>query len=275
MKKQIRVRYEMLKRVVEFGTAHHELFPESSTAQQALADVTAAVAAIDAHATEKLLAAQEGQRAKIAARQALRAAMLDIARTARFARRTRRLGEHGFLMPRRESYDSLIRTARTFIEEGEANLDVLVQLGLAPTAFSDLRVLLETLEATLKGRTGGRRGVAESQAGILQALAQGTEAALVLDAVLTNALKDDPATFAGWIRSRRIVDGVSKHPHPADAAPPAPVAGTAPATDASAPAADSPHTDAPDAAPAEPADATPGAGPAETPVPLDPLRRAS
>ena len=49
MTKSQKARHEMFVRVRDFGAAHTQLFPESSTGGKSFQQVTAAVAAIDAH----------------------------------------------------------------------------------------------------------------------------------------------------------------------------------------------------------------------------------
>lgn len=256
MKRTEQARYDMLKRVRDFGAAHQALFPESSAGGHAMAAIARVVAAIDTHAKERVLAAKEGRHTRRVARRALRTAMLDIVRTARAASLRAPGEENKFVMPSRGSTASLLTAARTFIDEGHRQIERLVPLGLAPTAFVDLGVLADTLEAEVAGRANGRTSVAHHQAGIGVALAEGIQAVRMLDAVVANVLKADPALYAGWERARRVVVGSSRRSADGEP-PPASVTSDAPVVAMGA---------APGAAAEEPADAA---------VPIAPERRVS
>ena len=178
MTRKERVRYEMLLRVQEFGAAHRELFPESSTGGKTFAKVAEATAQIiDAHMMTKALGAQEGRQAKTAARAAVRQAMRAIVRTARDIARTAPLEDHRFQMPTRQSDVALLAAARRFLNEVQAVQDRFVTLGLPSSFVSDLAQQVHAFEAAMRGRLAGRSRVASAQAGIRAALAWSIEAA--------------------------------------------------------------------------------------------------
>src|SRR5260221_1044077 len=71
-------RYDMLNRVCDFGAGHADVFPASSLGGKMFARVTAAVAALDEHASARGSndgAVRDGARAKFAARETLRGAL--------------------------------------------------------------------------------------------------------------------------------------------------------------------------------------------------------
>ena len=65
-------RYAMLARIRDFGEVHRDLFPESSEGGQAFATVAAAVTKLGTHTRSRMTSTREGQRARVAARDALR-----------------------------------------------------------------------------------------------------------------------------------------------------------------------------------------------------------
>ena len=210
MTKTERVRYEMLLRVRDFGTSQAAAFPESSTGEQVFAKVAQAVAEIDAHARGKLLAAQEGRRAKAAARATVRRWMLAIARTARDVARGTPGLEKTLAMPRSHSDVALVTSAHTFLDTADSIKDQLVRLGLPVNFLAEFREAVNTFENAMAGRCAGRGSVAAGQAGIEAALVEGMNAARTLDVVVTNTLGHDPVLFARWQRDRRLVEGKSK-----------------------------------------------------------------
>lgn len=206
MTTQERVRYEMLSRVHDFGIAHKERFPESSSAGQAFAIVAKAIEAIDTHAVSKLMSVREGRREQAARRKIIRSRMRAIARTSRGVR-TASGAVLGLQMPRRMSDVAVLAAARAFVSEGEAHQTQLEALGLRANCLSELRTAADDLGAALAERRAGRTGVAIAQAGIRDALGLGLNAARTLDIVMANAFESDPVTFAGWQRARRVVLG--------------------------------------------------------------------
>ena len=88
MTRQQRYRYEMFVRVRDFGAAHKELFPESSTGGQWFAEVSGAVAAIDGHLKNRIVAVADSRRVKSTTRAAVLDYMKTIALTARQVTKT-------------------------------------------------------------------------------------------------------------------------------------------------------------------------------------------
>lgn len=248
MTRHERVRYEMLLRIRDFGAAHREQFPESSSGSQAFATVAEAVADVEAHATAKLVKVREGQRDRAARRSIMLSRMRTIARTSRGIR-TASGAILTLQMPRRRSDVAVITAARAFLREAEAHHDRLVVLGLPTTCLAELREATEAFAASMAERRAGRSGVAGAQAGITAAIARGTDAAHTLDIVVLNTLGHDPVAFATWQRDRRVVEGK----------------GRSPSTGGGLPAAAEPRGDGPAA--------TEAATSAETSA--DPLRKAS
>src|SRR5437667_12814078 len=79
-------RYEMLKRVREFGTAHANLFPKASLALEMLKSIGATLDELSQHTASQASgvgAAREGSSTKAVARETLRENLDAISRTAR------------------------------------------------------------------------------------------------------------------------------------------------------------------------------------------------
>ena len=226
-------RFDMLLRVRDFGTAHRGRFPESSTAGKAFAAVSAAVTTLEAHATARVLAAEEGKKAKRAA----------------------------FRLPKQRSDQAWLTSARAFIREGEAVKARFVTFGMPDTFVTNLQELTGSFEQAIRGWRVGKSGLA-ALAGIKTALGQGLDAARTLDVVLANSLDDDPVLLAAWARARRVeakprttrVSAKSAATSTGDAPPPAapaPAPAEAATTPEPAAVAAAPETAAP-AAPVAP-----------------------
>jgi hypothetical protein len=207
MKRQQKHRYEMFVRVRDFGAANSALFPSSSTGGRAFARVTAAVAEIEGHLKNRVVARAEARKIKATTRAAVVASMRTITATGRRAARWE--GAKGaFRMPRVRSAKALVHTARALADEARKREAEFVRLGLPATFISDFDALVNTLEQAVNTRMNSVHQRRWAQAGLASAFAQGLEDIRELDVVVPNALRDDTARLAQWQRARHI-DGQS------------------------------------------------------------------
>lgn len=231
MDKAQRYRYEMLARVSHFGTDHKDLFPESSMGGHRFADVTAAVAAIDANLEGSILARAEARRMKATTRAAVVNAMKTIALTARRMLRAEP-GENPFRIPRHGSFKVEVATAKIFIQAAKARQEQFTSFGLPATFISDLESRVSEMQKALDLRLNSKTSRRRATVGLNTAIARGVEAARDLDAIVMNAASENPVVFAAWQAARQIEGRSSSAP--ADA--------TTPAASAATPAAPDPAT---------------------------------
>jgi hypothetical protein len=151
-----------------------------------------------------VLTAEEGRRAKGAARQLLVDRLSTIARTARLMAKHAPGADAVFQVPADSSDLALLTAARAAITACEAALDRFVLLGLPKTFVAELQELTDSFEQAVHGRRAGKTGRAAAQAGIRTAQVLGMDAIRTLDIVVTNTLKDDPVSLAVWKRDRVI-----------------------------------------------------------------------
>ena len=204
MTKYEKLRYEMFQRVRDFGNAHRQEFPDGSMGGKAFRGVEAAIAQIEANATAKVLTAEEGRKAKAAARLMLTDRLSTIARTARLMAKRVPGSDAVFQVPIDSSDLALLTSARAFITECQAALDRFVLLGLPKTFVTELQELTDSFEQAVLGRRAGKTGRAAAQAGMKAAQALGMDAIRTLDIVVTNTLKGDPVSLTTWKRDRVI-----------------------------------------------------------------------
>jgi peptidyl-tRNA hydrolase len=203
MKKQQRYKHEMFVRVRDYGMAHAALFPESSTGSQTFARVTAAVAAIDDHLKNRVVARADARKVKATTRAAVLDGMKTLALTARRVTRPEP-GTSPFRMPKRRTVKVEIATARAFIAEAEKRHEQFVRFGLPSTFVSDFGALVDDLQRAVDVRLSSRTGRRQAQAGIETALAEGLEAVRDLDAIVAIATRQDPVVYAAWQTARHI-----------------------------------------------------------------------
>ncbi len=183
MTKLQRHKYECFVRVRDYGKAHAVLFPESSTGGQKFAEVTAAVAAIDEHLKNRVVARAEARKVKVVTRKAVVESMKTLALTARRVLR-QEPGVNPFRVPQRRTAKTDIATARAFIEEAERRKDQFIRFGLPPTFISDFRVLVDQLQDAVDVRLNAKSTRRGAKAGIAATLAEGLETIRDLDAIV-------------------------------------------------------------------------------------------
>ena len=235
MTKTQRYRYEMFVRVRDFGRAHSELFAESSTGGKTFAHVAAAVAAIDDHMKNRVVAKAEARRGESATREAVFSGMKTIAKVARRVTRgttTARI----FVMPRRRSFKVELATAKAFAEQAEKRQEQFLRFGLPPVFVSDFSALVNELQQTESVRLSSKTLKRQAQEGIREVIKDTLNDVRDLDALVEIAMRHDPVSLAAYDSARRIEGQGSSKKASAVKVPEqaiAPVAETAPA-DASA-----------------------------------------
>jgi|GEM_PF-922300 len=204
MLKQQQQRYQLFLRVRDFGAQHAQAFPASSTAGQAFATVTEAIAAIDQQSTARLVSTHAGKKALAAARKDVRDRLNAIARTAGRIGKDDPAARGVFQLPERRSDHALLETARTFIRDGEAVSAQWVALGLPETTIPDLTKAVEALEQAVNARRQGQSGVKTAASAVVEALERGFEAVRELDVLVANTFEPDSLILAEWTRERRV-----------------------------------------------------------------------
>jgi hypothetical protein len=203
MTKQQRFKYEMFVRVRDYGTAHTDLFPASSTGGQTFAQVTEAVSAIDDHLKNRVVATAEARKVKAATRAAVFDYMKTLALTARRVTRSEP-GPNPFRIPRRRSLKVEISTARAFSEEAAKREEQFIRFGLPRTFVSDFRARVDELQQAVDTRLSSKTTRRQAKAGIQSMLAQGLEAIRDLDAIVAIGAHQDPVAFGAWQSARHI-----------------------------------------------------------------------
>jgi hypothetical protein len=208
MRKEQRYRHEMFVRVRDFGVANAARFPESTSGGQMFAQVAAAVDAIEAHLTRRVMARTEASRVKATTREAVTRYMHALAATGRRVAKSEK-GVNPFRMPARKSAASILAAARVFIEEAERRQAQFVQFGLPEGFIGEFRTHVDDLERAINAQLNSRSARRRAQAGIENTLADGLDVIRNLDVIVANVMRDDPTSLAGWDGARRI-DGLNR-----------------------------------------------------------------
>ena len=212
MKKHERTKYEMLRRVRDFGAAHRELFPETTPGGQAFQAIANAIEEFDTNVVTRALVVKQGREDMVVARAAIRREMRVIARTGRSLRKAAVPSARKLRMPGQVSGVALLGAAETFLKESEPHREALLSLGMPATALSTLRESMDSLDAALTVRGEGRRAAKSASEAIKRAFANAGTALATLDIVVPNLVERDSVLFAGWMRDRVVVNGQHKRP---------------------------------------------------------------
>lgn len=211
------LRYEMFLRVREFGHAHRQLFPASSTAHTSFAALAAAVDRIKTHTTAATLTAAEGRKTKKMLREAINDRLIAIVRTSRELS-TEHL-DVTFRLPAKGSDARLLATAQAFIRDCQAVKDQFVALDLPDNFDTELQQLVDRFEEVAGGRRAGKARVKTANLGLQAAMADAYRVIRRLDVVVANRLKDDPVLLAVWKTERRVTGHGSATPVPTSEGP--------------------------------------------------------
>jgi len=194
-------RYDMLKRVRNFGEVRAADFPETTLGHELFAEVAAALKDLDANATNQASganAAVGGTKSKGTIREELRDALAAINRTAReLAYNTPGL-EDKFRLPRSSTDQALLNAARAFAADAAPLSAAFIRHEMPANFLEELRTLIEAFEAAINHQATAKGTRVSATAGIDTSLTRGVKAVRRLDALIQNKYRDDAATLAAW-----------------------------------------------------------------------------
>jgi hypothetical protein len=198
-------RYDMLIRVRNFGTNYGQLFPESSLARQAFADLSAAIDQVQAQqVAERTATASAAATRTASAREALNERLVKIAATARVISETN--GDLGglFQVVDATSDQQLLTTGHGFVKNAEPFTAAFVAHGMPPTFVTDLQASIEAFDRALRDRGTGRNEQTAARAGIRTAMAAARAALRKLDVIVANHTGLEASVREVWERERRV-----------------------------------------------------------------------
>jgi hypothetical protein len=185
--KQLR-RYEMLFRVMKFGAARQDRFPESTRVGEAFAIVTTAVKQLEGRAVAQMLLKREGARARAATRAELQRLLESISRTASIIQANSPELPHAFEMPKKKSAQALLTAARAAAQHLEPVAPQLVEHGLPQTVVADFTAARDAYAEAVGRRGVGKSESAASRKAIETTLDDALAAARRLDVMVANLL---------------------------------------------------------------------------------------
>ncbi len=194
-------RYNMLKRVRNFGELRAADFPDTSLGHELFAEIATALKELDANATNQASganAAVGGTTTKGMIREELRDALVAINRTARaLAYETPGLDDK-FRLPRSSSDQALLNAARAFAADATPLSAAFIRHEMPANFLAEIQSHIQSLEAAHDSHATAKDVRVSATVGIDTALTRGITAVRRLDAVIQNKFRDDQATLAAW-----------------------------------------------------------------------------
>ncbi len=190
--------YQMLTRVVDFGTKHVGEFPQFTAANEIVAALGSAVAKLSQQLSSQVLGQAQirvSRQARISAREALRAQLERMDQTAQA------LNIDKFQLPSKRTDSALIAAGRAFAADAESLKGEFLQHGLR---LEDLKAAVQELESAIQGQTQGRAIRSSAIREFERTMEDAQEQLQRLEALVVNTLQDNPAALASWEVARRI-----------------------------------------------------------------------
>lgn len=193
--------YQMFVRVRDFGEANANAFPSDSLGGRKFAALKDVINELDRRGTDETSgrdAAKVSTEGKKGARESLRALMEAISQTAKRMAVSTPGMENSFRMPRTNSDQSLLNTARAFVADAGPLKDQFIEWEMPDTFVEDLSAAIESFEHYVNAKNLNRNKSMTATAAIDEANKRGKQIVNDLDALVRNKFRDNPATLAAW-----------------------------------------------------------------------------
>lgn len=199
--------FAMLVRSRDFVQVREGLFPEGSVGRKAFNALVAALKKIAEFNGAKQSMRWETRDTRLVAKNALKAQLAAIARSARVLAKDVPDADAKFRLPQRQSDVAVHQSGLLFLKEAAVVKDTFINCGLPATFLEELQQAVTAFEQAIAGRSNARTGSVVSRKEIAALLKEGIDAVRSLDALVANALGNDRLAMNEW-KGKRHVDRV-------------------------------------------------------------------
>ena len=207
MDNQTTKRYEMLKRVRDFGAAQAAAFAEGSFGRELFATIAQVVTELDGQTVNRETGrgtAQSIAATKSGVREDLREMILAINRTARvLAFETPGL-ENQFRLPRGTNDQALLNAARAFAADAAPLKAAFLKHEMPADFIERLTQLIAGFEKVSTEKASAVGSHVTAKIAMDETVARGLQAVRQLDVVIRNKFNGDPAMLANWTRASHV-----------------------------------------------------------------------
>jgi hypothetical protein len=217
-------RYDMLRRVRDFGAAHAADFPANSlgsTLFTAIGATVAEIAQVASTRTSSAGASRQGTESKDLARDSLLEEMEALTLTARAMALDNPGLENQFRIPRNASDQDVLNTARAFLADATPRAAEFTRHEMPVNFLDHLREAIADMEQLITERNHHREGQVSGTAALALIIARGMKQVKQVNAVVHNKYRNDPVTLAAWTSASHVEQRRRKSASP-DAPPPSP-----------------------------------------------------
>jgi hypothetical protein len=218
----------MMKSVSRF-ILEHPIAPPNVRVTALNGEITAAITAIEAAATNQLDGSGEASGGVAARRDIyrdLRDYAKDVCRVARSLDATAHPGiAEQFVLPRSKAYTVFIAFVQAMIGNATPLEAELIAHGLPATFLADLNALITAFESGTNAKLDGQQTQVGGTSGLLYRASLGLEACIKLDAIIRAHFRNDPVMLDIWTHARHI-QAAPQPEEPGTIPPPSPGEGT-------------------------------------------------
>ena len=214
---------DMLRRVKNFGTAHVGDFPAGSVGAKKFSEVSAAVPDVDEKGANQVSGANTakgGTKLEVRLHALLHT---DLAAINKNAHTLADLGtpdlDAKFRMPRSAGHQAILNAARAFAKDALPLKAQFISLSMPADFLDTLNAHITAFEGARTTQSDGQRQRGGATGGIEDTVHTSLVAARVLDTIVRNTYRNNPAVLAEWT----IASHVEHAPQHAQPQPPPPV----------------------------------------------------
>lgn len=194
----------MLVRSDRFVQERPGLFPEGSQGSKASNTLSTVLEQIGAFNSAKQKKGREVRTTKRLAKEALRAQLLTITRSARVLAKTVPDADARFPLPVGESDMAAHQAGLLFVKESTAMKEAFIECGLPATFLETLQQSVTAFERAVASGSDARTNSVVSRKEIKALLKEGVDAVRSLDVLVANALGHDRVAMAVWKQMRHV-----------------------------------------------------------------------
>lgn len=207
-------RYEMLKRVRDFGLAQSAAFPDGSFGRELFTTITQIVSKLDSQSANQSSGQGEAHsvtETKAAIRTNLREILRAISRTAQVIAFGTPGLENKFRSPQGSGDQTLLSAARAFAADAVPLKAAFLKHEMPADFIERLNQLINDFERVSTEKATAVTSHVTAKITIDEAIASGLQAVQTLDAVIRNKFNGDPATLANWTRASHVAYRKNNH----------------------------------------------------------------
>ncbi len=207
MNKDNRNQLRMFGRVVKFGAAHTEQFPDNSLGGRTFAALNSARTRAEAFTASQAAGRASARQAaawKAAAVEALHHTVDAMIRTAEAIALDTPGVDKEFQPAGDKSTDALLETASAFAARAVPLSAAFIEHDMPATFTADLNACIQNLQRAIEKKEDGRKAHMDATAEITSAIQDGFDSIQRLDAIVRNKLAGDPSGLAEWERVRHL-----------------------------------------------------------------------